>query len=62
MPKVNYNCNQCGYSYTKIFMMGDKEEMPICPKCKSTQVVKSKGPERLFEGISNYSSMAKDTN
>ncbi len=43
-------------------MMGDKEEMPICPKCKSTQVVKSKGPERLFEGISNYSSMAKDTN
>lgn len=62
MPTVNYNCKQCRYSFKKIFMMGDKEEIPICPKCNSTNVGKSIAPERVFEGISNYSSMGKDTN
>jgi hypothetical protein len=42
--------------------MGDKEEKPICPKCKSADIVKSPTASSLFKGISNHSSLAKDTN
>jgi putative FmdB family regulatory protein len=62
MPSVEYNCRHCGYSYKKIVFMGDKEEKPLCPKCKSADIVKSPTASSLFKGISNLSSMAKDIN
>jgi hypothetical protein len=42
--------------------MGDKEEKPLCPKCKSADVVKLPKASSLFKGISNLSNIAKDTN
>ncbi|MCU0614617.1 MAG: zinc ribbon domain-containing protein [Desulfobacterales bacterium] len=62
MPSVEYTCQHCGHLYKRIIFMGDKEEKPLCPKCKSADVVKSPSASRLFKGISNLSSMAKDTN
>jgi putative FmdB family regulatory protein len=62
MPSVEYKCRHCGYLYKKIFFIGDKEEKPLCPKCKSDDVIKSPAASSLFKGISSLSSMAKDTN
>jgi putative FmdB family regulatory protein len=62
MPSIEYHCRTCGNSFKKILFLGDKEEKPLCPKCKSADVEKSPTASGLFQGISNFSSLAKDTN
>lgn len=62
MPSIECHCPECGYNFNRIFFRGDENKSVICPKCQCDKVKYSKSNPGLFDGISNFSSLAKDTN
>ncbi len=62
MPKIDYHCEQCGHDFERVGLQGEPKTGMKCPKCKGAHVKAVKGSDRLFNGISNFSSLAKDTN
>ena len=62
MPKIDYHCEQCGHDFVRVGLQTEPVAGMQCPKCKGAQVKPVKGPARLFNGISNFSALAKDTN
>lgn len=62
MPTVEYRCPQCRHVFSRVVLRGD-EDLPVaCPACAAAGVRPDKGPASLFEGIANFSRLAKDTN
>ena len=62
MPKLEYHCEQCGHNFERVTLHGDQAAPVRCPKCGGDQVKSAKGPISLFNGIANFSSLAKDRN
>ncbi len=62
MPIIEYKCGNCDHLFKAIVFRGDKETDPPCPKCKSPFAKTLPRSESLFKGISNFSTLAKDTN
>ena len=62
MPTIEYKCGNCDHLFKAVVFRGDKETEPLCPKCKSALVKSLPRSESLFKGISNFSTLAKDTN
>lgn len=60
--RLEYKCPQCGLSFSRVVLRGDEDVPASCPACAAAGVRPDKGPASLFEGISNFSSLAKDTN
>ena len=60
MPKYEYNCDQCGHSFERLVFMGDEETLIPCPRCGKKDVTRMAGADSLFDGISNFSALAKD--
>ncbi|GBC60463.1 zinc ribbon domain-containing protein [Desulfonema ishimotonii] len=60
MPKYEYNCPTCGHYFEKIAFMGD-EDLPVpCPECGRKEVRRLTSAAGLFNGIANFSALAKD--
>lgn len=62
MPTIEYHCPKCAHTFKQVVFRGDEKQPRPCPKCKSTEVKPSLRAESLFNGISNFSSLAGDTN
>lgn len=54
MPTYEYECESCGYKFTKLQKMSDDPEK-ICPKCKkSVHRIISGGVGVIFKGSGFY--------
>ncbi len=62
MPTIEYKCGECDHLFKAVVFRGDKETGTLCPKCKSPLTKSLPRSESLFKGISNSSTLAKDTN
>ncbi len=62
MPTIEYKCGDCDHLFKEVVFRGDPEAEPSCPKCKSPLTQSLPRSESLFKGISNFSTLAKDTN
>lgn len=62
MPSIDYSCRQCGAWFKQFVFLGDADQLPVCPKCKSPHVEEVKTEKSLFQGISNQSNLAGDRN
>jgi len=62
MPTIEYKCGNCDHLFKTVVFRGDEETEPPCPKCKSPLTKSLPKSESLFKGISNFSTLAKDTN
>lgn len=40
MPMYEYVCKSCGDSFEEIVPMSERDAMPVCPKCNSSEGVK----------------------
>ena len=40
MPIYEYRCKNCGAEFEKQLRFSEANQIPICPKCKSTQTRK----------------------
>ena len=60
MPKYEYKCNKCSFTFEKLVFRGDEETEVSCPECGGKEVKQTPGASGLFNGISNFSSLAKD--
>lgn len=62
MPKVEYHCDRCNFTFERV-TLHDVESKPVrCPKCRRHDAAVLKRGPRLFKEISNFSRLAKDTN
>ena len=62
MPTIDYICRECEHTFCRITLEGEDHGRHTCPRCKSTDLKASVQPTKLFKGIANDSSLAKDTN
>jgi hypothetical protein len=62
MPSIECKCLECSHMFKQIVFRGDEDQPVICPECKSDRIKLSHEPPGLFNGISNFSSLAGDTN
>ena len=62
MPTCEYRCKACGHSFSRLVFRGDEAETETCPACGCREAVKAPQAESLFDGISNFSTLARDTN
>ena len=62
MPTIEYKCENCDHLFKTVVFRGDKETEPPCPKCKSLLAKALPGSKSIFKGISNFGTLAKDTN
>jgi putative FmdB family regulatory protein len=62
MPTIDYKCGNCDHLFKTVVFRGDKETELACPKCKSSLTKSLPRSESLFKGISELSTLAKDTN
>jgi len=61
MPTYEYECESCGYKFTKIQKMSDKPEK-ICPECgKKVHRIISGGIGVIFKGSGFYATDYKKT-
>lgn len=61
MPRHEYYCKGCDYTFARLLYLGDDESKVECPKCQNKQLHKLPSAPGLFEGIANFSSLAKDS-
>jgi putative FmdB family regulatory protein len=62
MPIKEYQCRQCGNNFKTVLFQGDEEKNPACPNCRSLDLERPNGSTSIFNGISNFSALAKDSN
>ena len=62
MPTIEYKCGNCNHLFKAVVFRGDKQTEALCPKCKSSLTKSLPRSESLFKGISNFSTLVKDTN
>jgi len=62
MPTIEYKCRNCDHLFKTVIFRGDKETKALCPKCKSPLTKSLPKTESIFNGISNFSTLVKDTN
>jgi len=62
MPNIEYKCGDCDHLFKVVIFRGDPETEAPCPKCKSPLTKSLPRSERLFKGISNITTLSKDTN
>ena len=62
MPTIEFKCEDCAHLFKAVVFRGDPEIEPSCPKCKGPNTKSLPQSESLFQGISNFSTLAKDTN
>jgi putative FmdB family regulatory protein len=62
MPIIEYKCPHCGHSFNRMILKGDEPGSETCPECHRGKVKPPTQYPRLFEGIANFSTLAKDTN
>jgi putative FmdB family regulatory protein len=62
MPTIEYNCKDCDHTFNGVVLRGEEGKKVPCPKCRSKAVIQSKPPTSLFNGISSFSTLSKDTN
>jgi putative FmdB family regulatory protein len=62
MPTIDYRCETCRHTFSRLVFRGDEDTAPICPACGGQTVAETTQAESLFDGISPASSLAKDRN
>lgn len=62
MPTSEFRCSRCGRQFRRIFFQGEEPKAVACPYCGHPVTVKAPQAERLFDGIADGSTLAKDTN
>jgi putative FmdB family regulatory protein len=62
MPTIEYKCHHCGHAFKRTIMKGDETGSENCSECHRGKVKPSTQSPGLFEGIANFSTLAKDTN
>ncbi|MBI9086332.1 MAG: zinc ribbon domain-containing protein [Desulfobacterales bacterium] len=62
MPTVEYQCPQCDHRFSRVALRGEAEPPAKCPNCGAVDVTAFRGASSLFDGIANFSDLAKDTN
>ncbi len=63
MPTTEYVCLECGHRFSRLFLRGEPAVAANCPECGTVAGVEpSRGASGLFDGIANFSDLAKDTN
>lgn len=63
MPKIEYQCKSCGHRFERLVLRGGEKKTFSCPECNEKENVKPvPSAESLFDGISNFSALAGDTN
>ncbi len=62
MPTAEFKCQVCDHTFNRVVLRGEEDRKAPCPKCQGKAALVSKPPSSLFNGISNFSSLSKDTN
>jgi putative FmdB family regulatory protein len=62
MPTIEYTCKACHHIFSRVVLRGEEDRPAACPKCRGKNALPSRAPESLFNGISSFSTLAKDTN
>ena len=62
MPTIEYKCEQCDHTFSRVALQGEKLEAKTCPACRRKSALPLKTSRGLFNGISSLSTLAKDTN
>jgi putative FmdB family regulatory protein len=62
MPTIEYYCNRCGHTFQQLHFSGDAVAAPLCPQCRSDQVRKMPGQQKLFGNLPDSSTLSKDRN
>ena len=62
MPKIECQCEACGEGFRRVVLRGEICPGLACPECHSRQIKVAADFQGLFDGISNFSTLAKDTN
>jgi putative FmdB family regulatory protein len=62
MPTIEYQCQTCRHSFSRLVFRGDEAVAPNCPVCGSNVVSKRHQSESLFDGIAPSSGLAQDRN
>ena len=62
MPTIDYLCQNCDHAFRALSFRGDETGDAVCPVCGSHGIKPEPKPEGVFDGISNFSSLAGDSN
>ena len=61
MSKIEYHCNACDTWFERVVLRGAERTVPDCPSCRSRRVQIAPSSRSLFNGIANFSTLARDT-
>jgi len=62
MPTIDYQCRECHHSFSRMVLRGEENRVGRCPNCRSKTARPIRPNRGLFDGISNFSNLSKDTN
>ena len=62
MPTIEYKCRECDQTFSRVVLRGDENQPAACPTCQGKTALPTSAPESLFNGISSFSTLSKDTN
>jgi len=62
MPSIEFKCRECGHAFSRVALRGEAARVIVCPQCRRKTAHPAKPPESLFNGISSFSTLSKDTN
>jgi len=62
MPTVEYRCRECEKAFSRVVMRGEEKKLAVCPLCRRKAARPLNPKSGLFNGISNFSNLSKDTN
>ena len=61
MPTAEYRCPQCDHRFSRTILRGEAATPARCPHCGKADVIARQPASGLFDGIANFSDLAKDT-
>jgi len=62
MPMIDYHCRACNQSFSRVVLRGEEDRLACCPSCHRETAQPLEPNRGLFQGISNFSNLSKDTN
>ena len=58
MPTVEYICQACKHTFSRLIFLDDPVKKQRCPACGAENARLQPGQKNLFRGIANFSELA----